>query len=210
MMFYFVKTPSLIKKIFPSLVWDIKTVGKNLYLTFDDGPHPIATNFVLDELKKYDAKATFFCLGKNVVAHPDIYKRILDEGHKVGNHTFNHLNGRKVKTDVYFDDIKKAAEHINSNLFRPPYGRITFSQLKSLKKLKLATENCRLVMWDILSGDFDKRISPKKCATNVIQNSINGSIIVFHDSEKALERLQFALPEVLKFFSEKGYKFRSL
>lgn len=206
---YFVKTPWLLKKVFSSFHWSINTGEKNLYLTFDDGPHPTVTSFVLEELRKYGAKATFFCLGKNVVAFPNVYKRILEEGHSVGNHTHNHLNGWKTKNRAYFEDIIKASRYIDSPLFRPPYGRIRPSQSKKLSSV-LKKQNTKVVMWDVLSGDFDLNISPEYCAANVLRTSRPGSIIVFHDSSKAFPRVKYALPKTLQYFGEQGYSFRSL
>jgi peptidoglycan-N-acetylglucosamine deacetylase len=197
----------LVKKIFSSYVWNIDTKEKNIYLSFDDGPHPVATNFVLDQLSKYNAKATFFCIGKNVVAHPGIYQRIINEGHAVGNHTQNHLNGWKTDNNTYIRDIEKASASIQSNLFRPPYGRIRSSQAKSLKK---SGNGSAIIMWSVLSGDFDTSASPEKCFYNVTKHSKAGSIIVFHDSEKAFPVVEKILPDVLKFFSEKGYQFEKI
>jgi len=209
---YFIKTPWLLKKAYPGCVWDIPVHENILYLTFDDGPHPEATPFVLNELKKYNAKATFFCIGKNVVAHPKIYKRILIEGHRVGNHSFNHLNGWKVEDEKYIADILQARELIDSNIFRPPYGRITKFQnlLLTTPRAGIQKQLFKIIMWNVLSADFDVAVSPEKCASNVIRNSTPGSIIVFHDSEKALSKLKFALPEVLRFFSEKNYRFEDI
>lgn len=220
-MFYTVKMPWLIRKIYPSLIWEQPTKEKILYLTFDDGPHPTATPFILDELAKYNAKATFFCIGKNVVEHAAIYKRIIDEGHSVGNHTFNHLNGWKTSNEKYFENIFEAAKYIDSNLFRPPYGRISKFQVsllqeKSDDKRKIKNEastdhsGFKIVMWSVLSGDFDTSLSPEKCLRHVILNSSPGSIIVFHDSTKAWDRMSFALPKVLEYFSRQGYQFHSL
>ena len=206
MMFYFVKTPWALKKLYPSCIWEVPNAEKKIYLTFDDGPHPEATPFVLHELKKFRAKATFFCIGKNVLEHPDIYKQILLEGHRTGNHTQNHLNGWKVPDKEYFDDIREAKKYIDSNLFRPPYGRITSFQLMNLSK----RAGFKIIMWDVLSADFDKEISPDQCSQNVIQNARSGSIIIFHDSKKALETIKISLPEVLHFFSEKGFAFETL
>jgi len=202
---YLVKTPSIIKKMFSSFVWDIPTKEKILYLTFDDGPHESATPFVLDELKKHHAKATFFCIGKNVVQHPAIYQRILDEGHAAGNHTQHHLNGWKTKTNEYINDIREAANIIQSDLFRPPYGKIKRSQSS-----KVNSESFSIIMWDILSGDFDLNVSKEKCLQYVLNNAIGGSIIVFHDSTKAFEKLQYVLPKVLGYFTEKGYQFQAI
>lgn len=205
-MFYTVRIPAWFMKLNSKLVWKIPTTEKILYLTFDDGPHETATPFVLDVLKQFNAKATFFCLGKNVKSHPDIYQRIINEGHATGNHTYNHLNGWKEKKEKYINDINDAAEYINSKLFRPPYGRISPFVLKTLcDKL-----GYKIIMWHVLSGDFDESNTPENCAENVIQNAANGSIIVFHDSEKAWRSLRFALPEVLKEFSAKEFTFKSL
>jgi len=206
-MFYFVKTPVLIKKLYPECLWSLQTKEKVLHITFDDGPTPQVTSFVLEVLKKYNAKATFFCIGKNVKEYFDIYKQIISDGHKPGNHTFNHLNGWKTDDKKYLEDIEKAANIIDSGFFRPPYGRITKFQLKALQGEKF---NLKTVMWDVLSGDFDVKISPENCYLNVINNAKPGSIIVFHDSVKAFPRLEYALPKVLDFFSEKGFQFKIL
>src|SRR5258707_5478436 len=207
--FYFVKTPWWLKKIYSSYLWSIDTKEKKLYLTFDDGPHPDITLFVLKLLKQYNALATFFCIGKNVVAYPEVYQQILNEGHTVGNHTYNHLNGWKTKDDVYMRDVAEASNYIDSRLFRPCYGRITAFQAKNLKAA-MKGRSPKIVMWDVLSGDFDIYLSPKECAANVILQSVPGSIIVFHESEKALPRLEYTLPKVLQYFSEKGYTFKEL
>src|SRR5689334_10812552 len=172
---YFVKTPWWLKKLYPNRVWHIDTKEKAVYLTFDDGPHPEATPFVLDELKKYNALATFFCIGKNVNAYPGIYKRILDEGHTIGNHTQNHLNGWKTSNAVYMNDIAEAAKYIDADLFRPPYGRITSFQAKHLRSA-MRGRDAKVVMWDVLSADFDTTITPEKCMENVILNTKHGSI----------------------------------
>jgi peptidoglycan-N-acetylglucosamine deacetylase len=206
-MFYTVKTPWLLKKFYPSLIWEVPTKDKILYLTFDDGPHPTATPFVLDELKKYNAKATFFCIGKNVMERNEIYQRILGDGHKTGNHTFNHLNGWKTNNETYFENIFEAAKYIDSNLFRPPYGRITKSQISIFKS---RIPNFKIIMWSLLSGDFDENISPEHCLQNVITNAQPGNIIVFHDSSKAWKKMSFALPKTLKHFSVRGYQFMTL
>lgn len=186
--------------MYPDRVWGIDTFEKNIYLTFDDGPHPVATAFVLDELKKYNAKATFFCIGKNVESNPGLYDRIITEGHGTGNHTQNHLNGWQTADEVYLDDVKLAARNIQSVLFRPPYGRIRSRQARRLNDYKI-------VMWDVLSGDFDLSISKEACLQNVLKNTGSGSIVVFHDSEKAWENLRYSLPQVLEHFSKKEYKF---
>ena len=208
---YSVKTPWLLKKIYPGCVWDIPVHDNILYLTFDDGPHPEATPFVLDELKKYNAKATFFCIGKNVVEYPEIYKRVLSEGHRTGNHSYNHLNGWKVDDKKYIDDVMEARKFIDSNIFRPPYGRITKFQNRLLASGESERKQLfKIIMWNVLSADFDLSITPEKCASNVIRNSKPGSIVVFHDSQKALSKLKFALPSVLKHFTEKNYRFEAI
>ena len=203
-MFYFVKTPFWLRYFYKECVWSMPTIEKKIFLTFDDGPHPIATPFVLDELKKFNARATFFCIGKNVEQHFDLYKRIVDEGHAVGNHTQHHLNGWKNDDKKYLDDIFEAKKHVDSNLFRPPYGRIKKFQLS---QLLLPKYQMKTIMWSVLSGDFDQTISKEQCCKNVIQKSTSGDIIVFHDSEKAFENMRFTLPKVLQHFSEEGYQF---
>jgi peptidoglycan/xylan/chitin deacetylase (PgdA/CDA1 family) len=205
-MFYFVKTPWWIKKLYPACIWEMQTDEKVLYLTFDDGPHPRATTFVLNELEKYNAKATFFCVGKNVTQHNDIYQRILNQGHHAGNHTFNHLNGWKVKDMAYFKDIAEARKNIDSALFRPPYGRISKFQLRHLTD----AFEMKVVMWSVLSGDFDAAVSGESCLKNVVRSAKPGNIIVFHDSEKAWTNLAYALPKVLTHFCEQGYRFEKL
>ena len=201
-MFYFVRSPWWLRRLNPGRVWDMGGNGKNIYLSFDDGPEPGVTSFVLDELAKYDAKATFFCTGKNVVEHQELFGRILAEGHAVGNHSFDHLNGWKTNKAVYLDNVLKAKQYISSDLFRPPYGRLNHGQLIQLSKRGFKT-----IMWSVLSGDFDESISPEQCCSNVIKNTETGAIIVFHDSKKSNERMSYTLPLVLKHFSEKGYRF---
>jgi Predicted xylanase/chitin deacetylase len=211
-MFYFAKTPWWLKSLYPRCVWDIPAKEKILYLTFDDGPHPTATPYVLDQLQQYNAKATFFCIGKNVAEHGDIYRRVLEEGHRVGNHTFNHYNGWKVRDELYLQNILQAGKYIDSNLFRPPYGRITRFQVKLLTGIKNSPSSAyfRIIMWDVLSGDFDNTISVSQCARNVIKNVRPGSVVVFHDSEKAFPRMKEALPRVLEYFSKKDYRFDAI
>jgi peptidoglycan/xylan/chitin deacetylase (PgdA/CDA1 family) len=206
-MFYIVKTPKWIQKLFAGCIWELPGNKKVLYLTFDDGPHPQVTSFVLDELLKYKARATFFCIGKNVVENPLIFNRILNEEHAVGNHTHNHLDGWKTGNAAYLQNIREASKHINSNLFRPPYGRITTNQYMNLQQLD---KPFKVVMWSILSGDFDTGITREQCWSNVFKNAESGSVIVFHDSEKAFERLKYTLPLLLKYFSEKGYQFEKI
>lgn len=202
---YFVKTPNWLKRLYNKQVWDIKTNKKVIYLTFDDGPIPEVTPWVLQELKKYNAKATFFCIGDNVKKYTSIYNAVLTEGHAVGNHTFHHFNAWKTNTDKYIADITKCSEYVSSKLFRPPYGKIKKSQRKLLLE-----KGYKIIMWDVLSADFDQSISKEKCLQNVLKNTKNGSIIVFHDSKKAFERLAYVLPKVLAHFSTLGFCFNKL
>ncbi|MFV0605840.1 MAG: polysaccharide deacetylase family protein [Niabella sp.] len=202
---YFIKTPWWLKKIYNKYLWDIPTKDKNLYLTFDDGPHPVATCFALDTLQRYNAKATFFCIGKNVLLYPEIYNRIEFEKHAIGNHTHNHYNGWKTNNTEYLNNIGRAAEVIKSNLYRPPYGRIKHSQGKALQSL-----GYHIIMWDVLSGDFDRTLSRENCLKNVTEKATTGSIIVFHDSEKAYNNMSYALPHVLDYFSTKGFRFNRI
>lgn len=206
-MFYLVKTPWIVKKfVYPDYVWSIPCKEKKIYLSFDDGPHPMVTPFVLDQLKQYKAKATFFCIGKNVTEHPDIYKRVISEGHSVGNHTHNHLNGWEVNDQAYMKNIITAGKHINSTLFRPPYGRITrFQARQVMDKL-----HYNIIMWSVLSGDFDINLSPEDCWQNVLKATAPGSIIVFHDSEKARKRLLYTLPKLLEYYKERDYSFEEI
>lgn len=206
-MFYLVKTPQWVKKVFRNRLWEMPATGKDIYLTFDDGPHPEHTVFVLDELRKHGAKATFFCIGNNVQAHPEIYRRIIDEGHSVGNHTFDHLKGTKTVDSVYLQNILQAKQFIDSKLFRPPYGRVSGF---IVDQLQTPMYDLKTVMWTVLSGDFDVKITGDQCLQNVLLNTSAGSIVVFHDSEKASSRLRFALPKMLEFFAEKGFEFKAI
>ncbi|MEY2903619.1 MAG: hypothetical protein RLY89_2725 [Bacteroidota bacterium] len=211
---YLIKAPFWIRWVYPQLLWRLPTQEKVLYLSFDDGPHDSATDFVLDQLKKYQAKACFFCIGKNVVKHPEIYERILYEGHQVGNHTQHHMNGWENAEVAYLQEVTAAAELIHSPLFRPPYGRIKRSAIAKVKAIlnglyhHLGTS--KIVMWDVLSGDFDTQISGETCFQNVIKHASPGSIIVFHDSTKAWDRMSYALPKVLQHFSALGYRFETI
>lgn len=209
------RIPGFVKMLYPRRIWSGPATGKTLYLTFDDGPIPQVTPWVLDELKRFGAKATFFCIGKNIKKNPDIFQRIITEGHSIGNHTYNHLNGWKSTSSSYYKNVMKAQQEIKKNsseklgakngFFRPPYGRVKSSQARILKK-----NGFRVVMWDILSMDFDKKISPQKCFLNVTRNARPGSIIVFHDSIKAKKNMMATLPAVLEHFSKLGYTFKGL
>lgn len=204
---YFVKTPGWLQWLYPRCIWQMPANTKTIYLSFDDGPHPIATPFVLDQLKMFNAKATFFCIGKNVVENPDIYQQVITDGHAVGNHTHNHLNGWKTNDNEYYKNIAIAQSYIDSTLFRPPYGKATRRQLKGLSA---GPNGFTSVMWTVLSGDFDTSITAEKCLQNVIKNTTDGAIVVFHDSAKALEKLQYALPKMLNYFSEQGFSFEKI
>jgi peptidoglycan-N-acetylglucosamine deacetylase len=208
MKFYWIKTHSIIKKIFSKYVWNIQNNENKVYLTFDDGPTPEITHWVLEQLEKYNAKATFFCIGKNIEKHPEILQEVIKSGHSVGNHTFNHLNGWKTADNEYVtntqlaQNIQSATCNLKSNLFRPPYGKIKPSQSKKLQKL-----GYKIIMWDVLSADFDTTISKEKCLENVLKNVKSGSVIVFHDSAKAYTNLEYALPKVLETLNNKGFIF---
>lgn len=186
---------------------------KTIYLTFDDGPTHKVTDWVLDTLSHYKAKATFFCIGKNIKKYPDIFKRINNNGHAIGNHTYEHLNGWNASSDEYLLSVIKTEELIqkselkfqNSKLFRPPYGKIKLSQTKRLIK-----NDYNVIMWSVLSADFDKNINEAACLNNVIKNAKNGSIVVFHDSDRAFDKLQEVLPKVLDHFSKRGYSFKRI
>lgn len=201
---YLVRTPSIIKPVAKDFIWNIPTTEKEIYLTFDDGPTPGVTNLALDLLLQYNAKATFFCLGKNVTSNPELYRRIKEEGHAIGNHSWDHPDGWKTHDISYYKNVIRADQIIASSFFRPPYGRITLSQAKVLKK------RFQLIMWTVLSADFDAAVTPEICLQNVINNVDQGSIIVFHDSEKAKRNMLYALEESLKFFTEEGYTFRAI
>lgn len=186
------------------MTWHIPSEEKNLYLTFDDGPIPVITPWVLETLHEYNASATFFCVGENAKKHPDIMEKLKDSKHTIGNHTMNHLNGWKTQNEKYYSNINECKKHIQSDLFRPPYGKIKITQMNFLKK------EFRIIMWDVLSRDYDTSISGESCFENVKQNASAGSIIVFHDSIKAEERLRIALPATLKYFSELGFSFKAI
>lgn len=208
---YFIKAPWWLKKFYSDCIWHIPTTEKILYLTFDDGPHEEATPFVLDILHQYQAKATFFCIGKNVVEHPGIYERILAEGHRTGNHSYSHLNGWQVSSEEYIQDIIKARGYIDSTLFRPPYGRVSSFQRKLLTRKGAANGVAfKIIMWDVLSGDFDLKRTAEQCAKNVLDNAKSGSIITFHDSKKALPRMKDALVRTLEHFSAQAYRFEAI
>jgi len=201
-----VKTPKIIKGIFPNYVWDMPLIDKKtIYLTFDDGPNPEITPWVLRTLASYNAKATFFCIGDNVRKYPETFEATINAGHAIGNHTFNHLKGWNTNTEVYIKNAEKAAELIPSKLFRPPYGKIKNKQARILKQ-----QGYKIIMWSIISFDWDKDLLEEHCLKHVIKHTEDGHIIVFHDSLKAAKNMQYALPKVLEHFSKKGYQFKSL
>jgi peptidoglycan/xylan/chitin deacetylase (PgdA/CDA1 family) len=203
------KTNFLMRALYPNFVWRKASEDKKIYLTFDDGPIPEITEFVLENLAKYQAKATFFCIGENIKKHPDIFKKLLNDGHSIGNHTFNHLKGWNTENGIYLRNIEQCREQILSqkcqtNLFRPPYGRIKRSQAKAL------LPDYQIIMWDVLSGDFSLKLSPETVLRKTIKYTEAGSIVLFHDSIKANENMSFALPRFLEYFSEKGFQFVKL
>jgi peptidoglycan/xylan/chitin deacetylase (PgdA/CDA1 family) len=199
-------SPFWLKAFFAGYVWHIPTKEKKIYLTFDDGPIPDITEFVLDTLDGFQAKATFFCIGDNVRKHPDIFRKILDQGHSVGNHTFNHLNGWKTDDQEYLANFDKCTQQLDveTDLFRPPYGRIRKSQFRLLPSEK------KIIMWDVLSGDFSKDVTPENCLKKTVKYARPGSIILFHDSIKASRNMQHTLPRFLEHFSKNGYTFDAL
>lgn len=213
---YWVKTNRIIKKLFSNFIWDIPNSENKVYLTFDDGPTLEITEWVLNQLEQYHAKATFFCIGKNIEQHPEIFKKIIESGHAIGNHTFNHLNGWETKTEKYLDNSMQCTEYINkfsdnrqlttdNQLFRPPYGKIKSAQAKKLRQ-----KGYKIIMWDVLSADFDQSISKEKCLNNVVNNTQSGSIIVFHDSVKAFENLEYVLPRALQHLAKNGFCFETI
>ncbi len=238
-MAYFKKISTLGKFLYPSLLWNFPKTGNTLYLTFDDGPIPEVTSWVLALLKEYHAKATFFLIGENLVKNPEILDQILDDGHSIGNHSFNHLNGWKTPISTYIENVVKAEDIIcekqekrfktqdfrianidnrdgeiglgeknrdkSIKLFRPPYGKITPKQIKALQ-----CQGFKIVMWEVISGDFDGILSSEDCLNNVLRYSKKGSIVVFHDSLKASEKLKEVLPKVMEYYYQKGFEFKAI
>lgn len=196
--------PNFIIKLFSHFFWHGERTQKVIYITFDDGPTPEITDKVLDILDNFSAKATFFCLGRNVDRHRELYNKILSRGHKTGNHTYSHLRGWRTSAKTYIQDVALASRYIDSNLFRPPYGRIKRIQSKYLGKIY------RIVMWDVLTHDYNQKLSPSISLKYSIRNSREGSIVVFHDSLKSSENLFYLLPRYLEYFSKKGFRFESL
>jgi peptidoglycan-N-acetylglucosamine deacetylase len=199
------KSNIIFKTIFSKFVWDIPSIEPTIYLTFDDGPIPEITEFVLNELKNAEAKATFFCIGENVLKNPEIFNKILSNGHSIGNHTYNHLNGWKADNQLYINNFEKCSEILpNTNLFRPPYGKIGNKQAKYILKTH------KIVMWDVISGDFSPNISKEVCLAKCIKYTESGTVIVFHDSVKAYENMRYVLPRYIAYFKEKGFKLEAI
>jgi len=201
---YLVRTPQYIQNIFTDFTWRFSSKSKKLYLTFDDGPIPETTLQILKVLRRYNALATFFCVGENIRKHPDLFNKIIDDGHSVGSHTYNHISGWTTRKENYVKNVKKGADISYSSLFRPPYGRIRPSQVKEIKK------KYQIIMWDVLSGDFDENVDPETCFNNVLENTEAGSIIVFHDSIKAKAKVDYALPLVLEHYANQGFTFEKI
>ena len=219
-----VKTPKAARRLFPAALWKVRTREKILYLTFDDGPINEVTPIVLDYLKQYNAKASFFCIGKNITANPDIFHRIYEEGHTIGNHTQEHLNGWQTTNATYFENVEQCAATLRAampqlvtpdgsaaetaisetNFFRPPYGKLSLTQYNYLKR------SYKVVMWDVLTFDFDLKVTKEQVLDNVLKNAVPGSVIVFHDSIKAKEKMLYALPKVLEHYTALGYRFETL
>jgi peptidoglycan-N-acetylglucosamine deacetylase len=206
-MLYFVKKPKWVRRFYGDCTWEINTNEKALYLTFDDGPDPSETPFVLEQLDRYKAKATFFCIGKNVAANTSLYQQVISAGHSVGNHTHSHIDGWKTRNRKYFSDISEATKFIKSPLFRPPFGHITWNQVRSLKR---TYGNFKTILWNVLSADFDEDTPKEKCLSNVVNAATPGSIILFHDSSVASRNMRYALPKVLEHFNQQGFIFKAI
>jgi len=199
-----VKSPKVIEKLYPSAIWKMPDKEKNIYLTFDDGPHPEVTPWVLDKLDEYKAKATFFCIGRNVERYPDVFEEIKNRGHEVGNHTYSHIKGWKSGNKDYLEDVALADGLIKSSLFRPPYGKIKTTQLRTVRK------DFRIIMWDVLSMDYNTTVTPEKCLDNVLNYVGRGSVVVFHDSLKAEKNMKYALVGVLDDLTLKKYQLKEI
>jgi len=201
---YTVRAPLILRWLYPTLTWHRSRAEKRIFLTFDDGPIPDVTPFVINTLKIYGVQATFFCVGENIKKHPDLFDCLIENGHRIGNHTYNHLNGWKTPDDVYLQNVDDCQRLTRTNLFRPPYGRGTRSQYSKLRK------DFDIIMWDVLSGDFDTKLSPKKCLQHVVRYARYGSIVVFHDNVKAVPRITYALPRAIEHWLDEGFEFGTL
>lgn len=198
-----IKPGKILKWLYPDVVWSIDD-KEGIYLTFDDGPTPGVTEWILHTLERYDAKATFFVLGKNVELYPDLYQMILDKGHKIGNHTYSHQKGYSMSTEDYIEDVDLAGDMLRTELFRPPYARITRTQLKQL------AQRYRIVMWNVLSRDYNPYVTPKKCLRDTIKGLRGGDIISLHDSAKSFKNTSYVLPALLRYAREMGLKCKIL
>jgi peptidoglycan/xylan/chitin deacetylase (PgdA/CDA1 family) len=196
------RVPSVVELIYPRRLWHIPHKEKRLFLTFDDGPNEDTTQWILTQLDEWNAKGTFFCVGENIEKNEALYSQIVEKGHSVGNHTHRHLNGWEIHSDDYLEDIARCATHISTKLFRPPYGRITASQVEAL-----LLQGYRIVMWSVLTHDYDPLLNKEKCWNNLKSNLKSGDIVVFHDSLKAHENLKYLLPKTLEHYSAQGYSF---
>lgn len=203
-MIWYQSIPSWIQKLFPSLTWEVPVSSRTVYLTFDDGPHPEITPWVIEQLNRYNMKATFFCVGDNAKKHPETLTLIKNEGHQLGNHTMHHIKGWNTNTEEYLKDVAECQNYTNTDLFRPPYGRISFAQIKALK------QNYRIIMWSLLSCDFDKQLNQDEALKGLKKKTENGAIVVFHDSVKAEKNLRFLLPQYLEYLHQNGYECKAL
>jgi len=208
---HFYQTPGIFRRLSKDLVWKIPASKPEIYLTFDDGPIPGLTEFILEILADFDARATFFCVGDNIFKHPAICDKVVKSGHLIGNHTYNHISGWATQHKLYFKNIENCQSFISRHqdtlsqpLFRPPYGKISKSQIKILR------DKYQIIMWDVLTYDFDKSHTPQKSLEKIIYGTKPGSIVVFHDNYKAENKLKYMLPRYLKYFAEKGYTFKKL
>ncbi len=201
MILRWMRAPGIFKIFFRNFIWRYKSKVKKVYLTFDDGPIPESTLWTLNLLREKDVKATFFCVGENVYKHPELYQKILDDNHAVGNHTYNHLKAWSVDTSTYLENVNKASDLIKSNLFRPPYGQIKSTQVKRL------LPEYKLIMWDVLSGDYRKDISPEKCYQDVLKTVRSGSIILFHNHIKSEKNMRYSVPRLIDELKLQGYEF---
>ena len=198
------QVPEFLRKLYPKAIWRMSPGEKAVYLTFDDGPIPVITPWVVELLGRYDIKATFFMVGDNVRKHPQEYLQVVEAGHKTGNHTFNHLKGLFTDTDEYIGNVDLADTFIHSNLFRPPHGLLKHSQYNKLNK------RYKFIMWDLVTRDYNSRLSGEEVLANVKKYTRNGSIITFHDSLRSESNLKYALPRALDWLLEQGYSFKTL
>jgi peptidoglycan/xylan/chitin deacetylase (PgdA/CDA1 family) len=203
-MWYWIKTPLIVKKIFPNQIWSISSNKNSVYLTFDDGPTPDVTENILKILNAYGAKATFFCIGSNVKEHPDLYKKITSSGNSIGNHSMTHPMGWGKSKKVYLNDVHEAEKLINSNLFRPPYGKINFKSNKTLQ------QKYKIIMWDVVGGDFDEKCSKEKLISNISENTESGSIVVLHDNVKVKDKMLTALPQIIEKLQSRGFILKAI